>query len=90
MRNVTHHMSDRINYFKRLRDYLKPNGRVVVIEYKPGKSISFRRLFGHHVPEETIAREMDDAGFSLESKFGFLPEQHFAIFKKKAKELHNT
>jgi len=81
MRNVAHHISDRITYFKGLRNHLKSGGRVVVIEYKRGKPISFRRLFGHHVPKETIVREMGEAGYSLEKEFGFLPEQHFSIFK---------
>ncbi len=81
MRNVTHHINDRIGYFKALRDYLKRGGRVAVIEYKRGKAISFRRLFGHHVSEETIAKEMNDAGFSLENRYDFLPEQHFAIYR---------
>ena len=81
MRNVAHHISDRTAYFKGLRNHLMPGGRVVVIEYKRGKPISFRRLFGHHVTKETIVREMDEAGYSLEEEFDFLPEQHFSIFK---------
>jgi arsenite methyltransferase len=81
IRNVTHHISDRAAYFKALHKYLKPGGRVAIIEYKRGKTISFRRLFGHHVSEETIGKEMDEAGFFLDKRFDFLPEQHFSIFK---------
>ena len=81
MRNVAHHISDRITYFKGLRNHLKPGGRVVVIEYKRGNLISFRRLFGHHVSKETIVREMRETRYSLEKEFDFLPEQHFSIFK---------
>lgn len=81
MRNVTHHISDRIAYFKGLLKYLKSDGRVVIIEYKRGKTFSFRRLFGHHVPHETIVREMSEAGYALEKGFDFLPEQHFSIFQ---------
>jgi arsenite methyltransferase len=81
MRNVTHHISDRATYFKNLRKYLKSDGRVVVIEYKKGKPFTFRRLFAHHVPKETIVSEMSKAGFSLEKEFDFLPEQHFTMHK---------
>lgn len=81
MRNVTHHVKDRVKYFKDLRRYLGPDGRVVVIEYKEGKACTFRRLFGHHVPKETIEREMREAGYGLEKEFDFLPEQHFSIYK---------
>jgi arsenite methyltransferase len=81
LRNVTHHIKDRIAYFKLLRRHLKPNARVAIIEYEPGKRFSFRRLFGHHVSKEAIAREMKEAGYLLEKDFGFLSEQHFSIFR---------
>jgi len=55
MRNVTHHIKNRVEYFKRLREVLKPNGRVVIIDYE--KSL-FRRIFGHYVPKNTIIMEM--------------------------------
>jgi len=84
MRNVTHHIKDRAEYFKDLRRHLRSDGRIAVIEYKRGKPVSFRRLFGHHVPEETIAKEMSEAGFSLEKRFDFLPEQHFSIYKMRS------
>ena len=54
MRNVTHHMSSRVTYFRNLSDFLKTDGKIVIIEYKKGKSFTFRGLFGHHVPKEII------------------------------------
>jgi arsenite methyltransferase len=81
MRNVTHHINDRIAYFKLLRKHLKSHGRVAIIEYRPSRAFSFRGLFGHHVSREVIAREMSEAGYVLEREFDFLPEQHFSIFK---------
>jgi arsenite methyltransferase len=89
MRNVTHHIKDRKVYFRNLSRYLKPDGRFAVIEYNMGKAISFRRLFGHHVAKRVIIEEMNEAGYILEKEFGFLPEQHFCIFKK-AKGLRST
>ncbi|MGD9379668.1 MAG: methyltransferase domain-containing protein, partial [candidate division WOR-3 bacterium] len=89
MRNVTHHIKDRTEYFKNLINFLKPDGRFVVIEYDKGKPISFRRLFGHHVPKEVIIKEMGEVGFALEKDFDFLPEQHFCIFMK-AEGSHST
>ena len=83
MRNITHHISDRVRYFGNFKKNLKPDGRVVIIEYKPGKSLSFRGMFGHHVVKEIIIREMEEAGYSLEKGFDFLPEQHFTVFSIK-------
>jgi len=80
MRNVTHHILNRISYFKNLKEFLKPYGRVAIIEYREGGLFSFRRMFGHYVPKETIIREMMEAGYALEKEFDFLPKQHFTIY----------
>jgi len=87
MRNVTHHISNRVGYFKDLKKFLKPYGKVVVIEYKKGKPFTFRGMFGHYVSEEAIVQEMEGAGYVLGGKFDFLPEQHFAIYLNKQKEI---
>lgn len=83
MRNVCHHLKNRVEYFKKLKRFLKPEGRVAIIEYKRAKSFTFRRMFGHYVPKETIIREMEEAGYLLEKEFDFLPEQHFTIYSKR-------
>ncbi len=80
MRNVCHHLSDRLEYFKKLEAVLKPDGKVAVIDYKKTKSFSFHRIFRHYVPQETIVKEMEEAGYQLEESFDFLPEQSFTIF----------
>jgi len=80
MRNVTHHISNRVEYFKNLKRFLKPHGKVIIIEYKKGKILTFRRLFGHYIPKEIIIQEMKEAGYKLEKEFNFLPEQHFTIY----------
>jgi len=82
MRNVTHHISDRVSYFKNLKKFLKPSGKVVIIEYKKGKPFTFRGMFGHYVSKETIVQEMEEAGYVLEKEFDFLPEQHFTVYLK--------
>jgi len=82
MRNVTHHIPNRVEYFKNLKRFLKTDGRIVIIEYKKGKFFTFRGLFGHGVPEKTIIQEMEEAGYELEKEFDFLPEQHFTIYLK--------
>ena len=80
MRNVTHHLFDRVEYFKQLKKFLTARGRVVILEYKKGKSFTFRGLFGHYLPKEVVMREMQESGYRLEKEFDFLPEQHFTIY----------
>ncbi len=82
MRNMTHHLSDRVDYFSSLKRFLKPTGTVTIIEYKEGKSFTFRGIFRHCVPKKIIKHEMDEAGYFLEDEFDFLPEQHFTIYSK--------
>ena len=82
MRNVTHHIPNRIEYFKNLKRFLKSNGKVVIIEYKKGKPFTFHGLFGHTVPKEVLINEMKESGYILEKEFDFLPEQYFTIYSK--------
>lgn len=90
MRNVTHHIPNRTKYFKNLKKFLKPNGKIIIIEYKKSKPFTFRRIFGHHIPKETIKQEMKEAGYMLIKEFDFLPEQHFTIYSKQANVTHKT
>jgi len=83
MRNVTHHLAERVDYFRNLIDFLKPKGKIAIIEYKKGSLFSFHRIFGHYVPQEIIIKEMEEAGYQLEKEFDFLPEQSFTIFSLK-------
>ncbi|NWG09503.1 MAG: class I SAM-dependent methyltransferase [Nitrososphaerales archaeon] len=83
MRNVTHYLPDRAKYFRNLADFLKPKDKIAIIEYKKGGRFSFHRMVGHYVPTETLMKEMEEAGYTLEKDFDFLPEQSFTIFSLK-------
>ena len=75
-RNVYHHLKDRVNYFKQLKPYLKKNGKIVIIDWKKGKS-----FIGHFTKRQTIIDELKKAGYKLFNEFE-LPKQNFLIFKK--------
>lgn len=83
MRNVTHHISNRIAYFMNLKKFLKPDGKIAIIEYKKNKKFTFPGLLKHYLPEETIIQEMQKAGYPLLEKLDFLPHQHFTIYTKR-------
>ena len=80
MRNVCHHLRNRVEYFEKLKDSLKPEGRIAIIEYISGGRFSFRGIFGHYIPKDTIIKEMKEAGYKLERDLNFLPAQSFTIF----------
>ena len=81
MRNVYHHITNRVEYVKKLKKILKSDGKVAIIEYKKrGRLFVSHRPSGHYVIPEVIIKEMETAGYQLEEKHFFLPEQSFNIF----------
>jgi len=78
--NTYHHLTDRTNYFQSAARYLRPDGRIAVIDLA-GKSWIFRVL-GHWTPKETSRREMEAAGYMLTNDFDFLTRQTFQVFRK--------
>jgi len=81
LRNVSHHLPNRINYFQRLKDTLKPEGKLAIIEYDGrGEFFSFQKLHRHFVPQSILHKEMTQAGYLLYKSFDFLSEQSFTIF----------
>jgi len=78
-RNVFHHLPEPANYFANLKKYLKPAGKVAIIEHKK-KGFGFATLFGHHTSREAILRKMEKAGYFLTESFDILPDQTFTLF----------
>jgi arsenite methyltransferase len=83
VRNVFHHLSAPTEYFSNIKNYLKPGGRVAIIDHKPKRGFNFVALFKHHTPGETVIQEMEKAGYALIRSFDFLPDQTFTLFSVK-------
>ncbi len=79
-RNVFHHLPEPADSFANLKKYLKPGGKVAIIEHKKKGGFSFVSFFGHHTSREDIVREMEKAGYIPLQSFDFLPEQTFTLF----------
>jgi len=78
--NTYHHLEERVTYFTNLQQDLQPDGSIAIIDFN-GKGW-FQQLFGHYTPSETIQRELQEAGYTLEAELAFLPNQVFIIFAK--------
>ncbi len=77
--NAYHHLENRADYFQPIAHYLRPDGRIAVIDYQ-GQSWLFR-LLGHQIPtKETVLSEMEAAGYTLAKDFDLLTRQHFQVF----------
>ena len=74
-----HHLPDRVAYFTRLREDLRPSGRLAIIDFRKdspsGPPVEFR-----FTPEQ-ITDELERAGFRLADEHGFLPRQMFLVYE---------
>ena len=76
--NAYHHLQDRAAYFKNAARYLKPGGRVAIIDFREG-------AFRHFTKREIMLEEFKAAGYALDKAHGFLPRQNFFIFSLEKK-----
>jgi len=81
MVNTYHHIDDRIEYLSKVRDWLRPGGRIAVLEGKTGSPIEPPAQFLMTAKE--VAREFAEAGFEmvLDSSLPYQSLQIFAVRK---------
>ena len=80
--DTTHHIANRVNFYRKMSPGVKRHGRLVIIDYPPG---------GQHtphpaemlVPRSQAISEAEDAGFKFIKDFGILPYHYFLVFEKR-------
>jgi SAM-dependent methyltransferase len=77
--NTYHHIDDRIDYFARLRENLRPGGRLVVVDYRPESSMGPT----HKLDAATVIAELEEAGYELTARHTFLPEQYLLVLAER-------
>jgi predicted methyltransferase len=75
-----HHIDDRLDYFRRLRQALRPPGRVAVIDWQK-RPLPVGPEMDHKLAREQVVREMEAAGYRLAEEPSFLPYQYFLVFQ---------
>lgn len=80
MRQVYHHLDEPAEYLSKVRDALKPGGRVAIIDFIPG---SGHGPTGHAVSEDEIRRTAGSIGLELTERFDSLTEfgRSFTIYR---------
>jgi ubiquinone/menaquinone biosynthesis C-methylase UbiE len=81
MSDMLHYVPDRVPLLRKLKPFLRPGGRMAVLEFTPKPMAE--RPWGpapdQQVSRETIESEMRQAGMRFSAAYDFLPEQHFTI-----------
>ncbi len=80
--DTTHHIEQRVSFYRKLSPALKRHGRVAIIDYPPDSP------HAPHKPEQLVPRsqvvsEAEQAGFKFVRDFQFLPYHYFLIFEKR-------
>ena len=77
--DVFHHIDERERYFRKLKGYLKPGGRIAIIDFRldspEGPPPAAR------IAPQKVSSEMKAAGYTLAKEHGFLPNQYFLVFQ---------
>jgi precorrin-6B methylase 2 len=79
--DVLHHIEDRAGYLKTLAGYVKPSGRVVIIDLEADQS-PHREQPDLVVSEERVTAWMKAAGFSRVETVDLFAEKFFLIYSK--------
>ncbi len=77
--NTYHHIENRVEYFRKVSNGLKPDGRVVVVDFY--RDTDFGPPREHKLAKEVVLEEMKKAGYRPVKTHGFLPQQYFLEFK---------
>jgi ubiquinone/menaquinone biosynthesis C-methylase UbiE len=81
MVDVYHEFSDPITMMKHIQNALKPDGRVVLIEFrKEDPRVPIQPL--HKMSVDDVRSELEPLGFKFQRTIEFLPWQHILIFNK--------
>jgi cyclopropane fatty-acyl-phospholipid synthase-like methyltransferase len=79
MVDVYHHIENRDAYLRNLKSYLKPGGRVAIIDFNQQSPMGPPRA--ERITDAQLKQEMQKAGYTVVTDDKFLPDQNFVIFK---------
>jgi ubiquinone/menaquinone biosynthesis C-methylase UbiE len=81
--DVLHHIEKRPEYLKNLASYVKPGGRIAVIEFRPGQG-GHRTDHAMQVSEQQAGEWMTAAGLKQVEEINLFEDKWFRIYQKLA------
>ena len=82
--DVYHELQQPRAMLARMREALKPSGRIALIEYRLEGTTAAHIRPEHRMSPEQVLAEWTPAGYRLLARHEFLPTQHFFVFEKAA------
>ena len=79
--DVYHEFSEPQKMLQRIRESLRPDGRIVLLEYR-GEDPAVPIRPEHKMTVQQVKAELEPEGFRLDRVSEVLPRQHILIFKK--------
>ena len=76
-----HHIDGRVDYFRRLQEGVKPGGRLVIVDFKPG-DIPVGPPPGHRIAEDQVVAELVEAGWVDAGRLELLPYQFVRVMTR--------
>jgi ubiquinone/menaquinone biosynthesis C-methylase UbiE len=83
MVDVYHELSEPQQMLRHIRDSLRPDGRVVLLEYR-GEDPYLPIPPAHKMTVDQVKAELEPEGFRIDRVSEVLPRQHILIFRKSA------
>jgi ubiquinone/menaquinone biosynthesis C-methylase UbiE len=79
--DVYHEFSEPEKMLDRIRESLKPNGRLVLLEYR-GEDPNVPIRPEHKMTLKQVQEEVQPEGFRFDQSIEILPEQHIIVFRR--------
>lgn len=80
--NTYHHINEREKYFSKLRKMLKPEGQLVIVDFRKG-DLPVGPPDKNKLSPKLVMDELAVAGYTLDRKYEKLPHQYMLIFNLK-------
>jgi predicted methyltransferase len=82
--DVYHELQQPKAILAKMREALKPDGKVALLEYRLEGLSAVHIRTEHRMSPEQVLAEWEPAGYRLAARHEFLPSQHFFVFEKAA------
>ncbi|MBS1257488.1 MAG: 2-methoxy-6-polyprenyl-1,4-benzoquinol methylase, mitochondrial [Candidatus Scalindua arabica] len=80
--NTYHELEKPLLMLENIRNDLKYNGKLAIIDWDPEKKSPFGPPLDLRVSKETVIKEVERIGFDLIERHRFMPYHYFLVFRK--------